>query len=99
MVARGWHFGSNPGMKTFHTPRMLSRISILQLPCLIVAASTLIAAAAEQAPAGFTSLFNGRDLTGWKAPEGDNGHWKVVDGAIDYDAGSESKADKNLWSD
>jgi type 1 glutamine amidotransferase len=48
---------------------------------------------------GFVSLFNGSDLSGWKAPEGDNGHWKVVDGVIDYDAGSEAKGDKSLWSD
>ena len=49
-------------------------------------------------PAGFVSIFNGKDLTGWKIPEGDNGHWKVVDGVIDYDAGSEAVKDKNLWS-
>jgi hypothetical protein len=49
-------------------------------------------------PASFVSIFNGKDLTGWKIPEGDNGHWKVVDGVIDYDAGSEAKEDKNLWS-
>jgi hypothetical protein len=48
-------------------------------------------------PAGFTSIFNGKDLTGWKIPEGDGGHWKVVDGAIDYDASSMAK-DKNLWT-
>ena len=48
-------------------------------------------------PAGFVSIFNGKDLTGWKIPEGDGGHWKVVDGVIDYDAGSEAK-DKNLWT-
>lgn len=45
-----------------------------------------------------TSLFNGKDLTGWKVPEGDNGHWKVIDGVIDYDAQSEAKGDKNLWT-
>jgi hypothetical protein len=44
-----------------------------------------------------TSLFNGKDLEGWKIPENDGGHWKVVDGVIDYDARSEAK-DKNLWS-
>ena len=42
-------------------------------------------------PEGFVSLFNGKDLTGWKVPEGDGGHWKVVDGVIDYDAGSQAK--------
>jgi hypothetical protein len=50
------------------------------------------------APAGFVSIFNGKDLTGWKIPQGDNGHWKVVSGAIDYDASSEAKDDKNLWT-
>ncbi|MGH9370698.1 MAG: family 16 glycoside hydrolase, partial [Vicinamibacterales bacterium] len=38
----------------------------------------------------FVSLFNGKDLTGWKIPAGDNGHWKVVDGVIDYVAASEA---------
>ena len=51
------------------------------------------------APEGFVSLFNGKDLAGWKVPDGDNGHWKVVDGVIDYDAGSEATGDKSLWSD
>ncbi len=60
---------------------------------------TLTVAAATQ-DAGFTSLFNGKDLTGWKVPAGDNGHWKVVDGVIDYDAESEAPAqDKSLWSE
>jgi hypothetical protein len=51
------------------------------------------------APPGFVSIFNGKDLTGWKIPVGDNGHWKVLDGVIDYDAGSEALKDKNLWSE
>jgi hypothetical protein len=50
------------------------------------------------APAGFVSLFNGRDFAGWKVPEGDGGHWKVVDGVIDYDAESEAPGDKSLWT-
>jgi hypothetical protein len=65
--------------------------------CLGVA--TALCGADNTAPAGFTALFNGRDLTGWKVPDGDNGHWKVVDGAIDYDAESEAKGDKTLWGD
>jgi hypothetical protein len=49
---------------------------------------------------GFVPLFTGLDLRGWKVPEGDNGHWKVVNQVIDYDAQSESPArDKSLWSD
>ena len=45
-------------------------------------------------PEGFVPLFNGKDLPGWKVPDGDNGHWKVVDGVIDYDAESEAPGDK-----
>ena len=48
---------------------------------------------------GWESLFNGEDLSGWVVPEGDNGHWKVVDGVIDYDAGSEASGSKNLVSE
>ncbi len=57
------------------------------------------AATAAEPPAGFVSLFNGKDFTGWKVPEGDNGHWKVLDGVIDYDAQSEAPGpDKSVWS-
>ena len=63
----------------------------LLLPALLALASSLPAA-----DAGFTSLFNGKDLTHWKVPAGDNGHWKVLDGVIDYDARSEAPGDKNL---
>jgi hypothetical protein len=62
------------------------------------AALPLARAEDNSAPAGFVSLFNGRDLSGWKIPEGDGGHWKVVDGVIDYDAESEAKDDKSLWT-
>ena len=54
---------------------------------------------AADAPGGFTPLFNGKDLAGWKVPVGDNGHWKVVDGVIDYDARSEASGDKSLWTE
>ena len=49
-------------------------------------------------PEGFELLFNGEDFSNWKVPEGDNGHWKIVDGVIDYDAESEAE-DKNLWTE
>lgn len=44
-------------------------------------------------------LLNGRDLSGWKVPAGDNGHWKVAGGVIDYDAESEAPGDKDLWTE
>jgi hypothetical protein len=58
-----------------------------------------LALAQVKPPEGFASLFNGKDFTGWKIPEGDNGHWKILNGVIDYDAESEAKADKNLWTE
>ncbi len=45
------------------------------------------------------SLFNGIDLSGWILPEGDNGHWKVLDGVMDCDAMSEAPGSKDLWSE
>jgi len=48
---------------------------------------------------GYTSLFNGKDLSGWIIPEGDNGHWSVIDGVIDYDARSEAEQSKDLWTE
>jgi len=58
-----------------------------------------VRAADNTPPEGFTSLFNGRDFAGWKVPEGDNGHWQMVDGVIDYDALSEAKGDKSLYTE
>lgn len=72
------------------------------LPVLLVASLLVTApltSAGAEPPADFVTLFNGRDLAGWKVPDGDNGHWKVLNGVIDYDAGSEAQADKNLWSE
>jgi hypothetical protein len=72
-----------------------------RLPMLLVALAAMLTAApvfAQAPPPGFTQLFNGKDFTGWKLPAGDNGHWKLVDGVIDYDAQSEAPGDKNLWS-
>ena len=34
---------------------------------------------------GFVSLFNGKNLKGWKTPSGEHA-WKVIDGVIDYEA-------------
>lgn len=77
-------------------------ITRLGLPALAV----MLAGAAPNAEKvdgeGFLVLFDGSDLSEWKIPEGDNGHWKVVeqDGArvIDYDARSEAPGEKHLVS-
>jgi hypothetical protein len=75
--------------------------SLLRVTCVTISLSVLglLRAADNQAPPGFVSLFNGKDLSGWTVPAGDNGHWKVVEGAIDYDAESEARGDKTLWSE
>src|SRR5687767_1592693 len=69
------------------------------LAALAIALCAVSNPAATQTADGFTSLFNGRDFTGWKVPEGDKGHWKVEGGVIDYDAMSEAPGQKNLWSE
>lgn len=64
----------------------------------VLLVATVQTTLADDPPKGFTSLFNGKDFTNFKLPAGDNGHWKIVDGVIDYDARSEAKADKHLWT-
>jgi len=65
---------------------------------MAAAAVVAVMAPAGKAADDFVSLFNGRDLAGWKIPAGDNGHWRVAGGVIDYDAESEAAGDKALWS-
>ena len=78
---------------------MKNRLAKVYVVLAVVCFVGLPLAAEEPDVDGFVSLFNGQDLTGWIVPEGDNGHWKVVDGVIDYDACSEAKGDKNLWTE
>ncbi len=75
------------------------RTLIFCVTLLMLGTTPLVVLADGEQEDGFVQLFNGKDFTGWKVPEGDNGHWKVVDGVIDYDAGSEAKGDRNLWTD
>ena len=59
---------------------------------------TFIAAlAAAEAPPGpdWVPLFNGKDLSGWKLPAKGQGHWKAVEGTIDYDA----QGGGDLWTE
>jgi hypothetical protein len=67
---------------------------------ILAVAALLLVTSSVRADDGFTPIFNGKDFTGWKVPEGDNGHWKIIDGVIDYDAQSESPTkDKHLWTE
>lgn len=76
---------------------MKARLTFLAV-CALAAVVGAAGGTHAETPSGFTSLFNGKDFAGWKVPEGDNGHWKIVDGVIDYDAQSEAPGDKNLWT-
>ncbi len=77
---------------------MKKYILLLNMMICIVFISLAQSGNSGKVPDGFVSLFNGADLSNWKLPEGDNGHWKILDGVIDYDAESEAKNDKNLWT-
>lgn len=72
---------------------------LLKSSTLLLACLGLLQTAGRAQQPNFVQIFNGKDLSGWKVPEGDNGHWKVVDGVIDYDALSEAKGEKALWSE
>src|SRR5579862_1258292 len=74
----------------------MNRLRAALLPVLILTAASLISAGSPDH--GFTTLCDGKDLARWIVPEGDDGHWKVVDGVIDYDARSMAKGRKDLVS-
>jgi hypothetical protein len=74
----------------------MNRLRAALLPVLILIAACLVSAGSPDD--GFVTLFDGQDLSKWIIPEGDNGHWKIVDGVLDYDARSEAKGNKNLVS-
>jgi len=77
---------------------MLRRIRMASIMAFVLAAWAAGVPAAPPEGEGWIALFDGTDLSHWKIPEGDNGHWKILDGVIDYDAQSEAKGDKNLWT-
>ena len=73
---------------------------LLRSLCLIWLAGPLAASSAEsELPQGFVALFNSKDFSGWKVPQGDGGHWKVLEGVIDYDAESQAAGDKSVWTE
>jgi hypothetical protein len=75
-----------------------SQRALVTAALLVAVVPCMSRAADNEPPADFVSLFNGKDFSNWKVPDGDNDHWKVIDGVIDYDAQSEAGADKNLWT-
>ena len=58
-----------------------SRQTMVALTTILLALTTIgVGTAEDKVPEGWTSLFNGKDLTGWKASEG--AEWKVENGEI-----------------
>ena len=76
---------------------MNQRNSLVPALIPVILISLTLWAGARQ-PAGFGSLFNGQDFAGWNIPAGDHGHWRILDGVIDYDALSDAEGDKSLWT-
>jgi hypothetical protein len=54
-------------------------------------------AADNQPPAGFTALFNGQDMAGWKADA--EGHWKADNCQITYDGKAKNLATEKAFAD
>jgi hypothetical protein len=48
-------------------------------------------------PPGFTSLFNGKDMSGWKADS--EGHWKADGGVMTYDGKAKNLASEKDFGD
>jgi len=57
-------------------------------------------AAAQRPPRGFVALFDGKDLSAWRADDEAKKHWVVRDGIIDFDGKDDGpKGEKrHLWS-
>jgi hypothetical protein len=85
-------------MQAFQNRARASRLAVF----LVCGALAGCASAATPAPQqhlardGWRPLFDGKDLASFKIPEGDNGHWKILNGVIDYDAASEAPGNKDL---
>ncbi|REL24917.1 DUF1080 domain-containing protein [Rhodohalobacter sp. SW132] len=76
----------------------ITKIKLVSFTLLFVVFAMMSTAAYAQND-DYKSIFNGENLSGWIIPEGDGGHWQVIDGVIDYDAMSEAEGDKNLWTE
>jgi hypothetical protein len=62
----------------------MKRIATLGLLFGMSLAAAGAGGGAQTPPAGFTALFNGKDLTGWKVDKTQAQSWKVEDGTIHY---------------
>jgi hypothetical protein len=61
---------------------------------ILLLAALLVQSADNTPPDGFTALFNGKDLAGWKADDETKQHWTVKDGVLEHDGKK-----RDLWTD
>lgn len=73
---------------------ILSFIAISSSQLSLGQESELLGVATSEKESGFTSLFNGKDLTGW---DGDPSMWSVVDGVIRGETTAENPAKGNTF--
>jgi hypothetical protein len=64
-----------------------------------IALAALPAQAAPPAGEGWVSMFNGKDLTGWKVPSNAKDVWTVAEGAIDCFPRRGREGETSLWSE
>jgi hypothetical protein len=66
----------------------------------VVLLSVLFSASGFAQDSGFQSLVEGSSLEHWRMVPGHEGHWRAVDGMIDYDGKSKAKVktDKELYT-
>ncbi len=59
---------------------------------------TVVAAAADKAPAELPAIFNGKDLSGWKIDGGDPACWSVEGGILKVKSNTKQEG-SNLWTE
>jgi hypothetical protein len=69
-------------------PAAMNRRTFLSTGCLVPAAVRALQAQASGIESGFVPLFDGQSLAGWSVQDGPPSAFRVVDGAIVVDQGS-----------
>ena len=59
----------------------------------------VVSAADNTPPEGLKLLFNGKDLTNWRTDGNAEEHWKIIDGALEYDGKGRSLVTEKEYGD
>ncbi len=99
IVSRAYHLSPRKGYICLESEGSLAyfkNIRIKELP----GTNPPDAVVAEKADEGFRSLYNGKDLSGWKQYPGNEGHWTAEGWQLHYDGKSTAEGEnKHLWSE